>query len=623
MKPLYIILSFLFFVPCYSQFNYEKTWGTYYLGNSTEIKATTLDNDQNSIGVGFIKPYINDTFPAQYEISSYYDQWTTVGCYQPSLVVNGYNSEGYITKFSPTGQVIWSTYFGSSNTDLVTDVAVDGINNIYIVGLTNSASGIATVGSYISDFSLIEPVNPDPSSNFRGFLAKFSATGELEWSTYLPTDIGNIAPSSPIEIFIKSDNSIFVAGGTTANNTSFIVTPGAFQETFISGSNPNSSIKNGYLLKFDAQGNRLAGTLCGYEFAPFDISADSEGNIVVVGRSFLSDPFYSITTTDSYQPIALGGKEGAILKFTPDLTTKLWGTYYGDTVDDYVGLVTTSGTDIYIYGRSGEVTSGVLATPSAFSDIPSGGYLAKFTGSGSRVWSTYLPFIQYIGANFAYGLLVKNDKLYLAGSTNATSGVSTPGAYQLDYASVGSTSSAPCDGFLMQFSTDGSRNWGSYFGGLNRDVIRSINVVDDNTFYISGTTSSDTTISTPNGIQPAMNYGSAALISDTAVLNTTNMFLAKFSNPLSVPSVSNNLVKLAPNPTDGQFTLSGNWHTAYNNLKIQLYDSLGKEVAHEDIAPFQEELHQGFDFRGLAQGLYFAKLTAGAEVLQTVKLVIK
>jgi hypothetical protein len=101
------------------------------------------------------------------------------------------------------------------------------------------------------------------------------------------------------------------------------------------------------------------------------------------------------------------------------------------------------------------------------------------------------------------------------------------------------------------------------------------------------------------------------------------MFLAKFSNPLSVPTVSNNLVKLAPNPSDGQFTLSGNWHTGYNNLKLQLYDSLGKEVAHEDIAPFQEELHQGFDFRGLAQGLYFAKLTAGAEVLQTVKLVIK
>jgi hypothetical protein len=58
-------------------------------------------------------------------------------------------------------------------------------------------------------------------------------------------------------------------------------------------------------------------------------------------------------------------------------------------------------------------------------------------------------------------------------------------------------------------------------------------------------------------------------------------------------------------------------------MELQLFDSLGKEVAHKDIAPFQEELHQGFDFRGLAHGLYFAKLTAGAEVLQTIKLLIK
>jgi hypothetical protein len=191
----------------------------------------------------------------------------------------------------------------------------------------------------------------------------------------------------------------------------------------------------------------------------------------------------------------------------------------------------------------------------------------------------------------------------------------------MDYAS--SSSSSDSDEFMMQFTVDGARNWGSYFGGSNSDRLGNISVVDDNTFYISGTTSSDATISTPNGIQPAMNFGSAPSISPTSVLNTTNIFLAKFSNPLSVPTVSNNLVKLAPNPSDGQFTLSGNWNSGYSNMKLQLYDSLGKEVAQKEIIPFQEELHQGFDFRGLAQGLYFAKLTAGSEVLQTVKLLIK
>jgi len=184
------------------------------------------------------------------------------------------------------------------------------------------------------------------------------------------------------------------------------------------------------------------------------------------------------------------------------------------------------------------------------------------------------------------------------------------------------------DGFMMQFTTAGMRNWGSYFGGENWEYITNISVLDDNSFYVSGYTTSATGISTPGSIQSSINYGSAIIPplvpGDNSFSNVPyNLFLAKFSNPLSVPTVSNNLVKLAPNPSDGQFMLSGNWNKGYNNLKLQLYDSLGKEVAHEDIASFQEELHQSFDFKGLAQGLYFAKLTAGAEILQTVKVLIK
>jgi hypothetical protein len=261
-----------------------------------------------------------------------------------------------------------------------------------------------------------------------------------------------------------------------------------------------------------------------------------------------------------------------------------------------------------------------MATPGAYSETTTSGYLAKFTGAGARVWGTYLPFIpSFPTINSIYDMVVKNNNLYIAGTTRQVSGISTPGAYQSNLASTSNV-----DGFMMQFTTDGMRNWGSYFGGDKRDYVTNIAVVDDNTFYLYGFTNSDATISTANSLQPDINYGSALVTPTTSVSNIpTNMFLAKFSNPLSVPTVTNNLVKLAPNPNDGQFTISGNWHKSYNNLKLQLYDSLGKEVAHKDIAPFQEDLHQGFDFRGLAQGLYFAKLTAGAEVLQTVKLVIK
>jgi hypothetical protein len=69
--------------------------------------------------------------------------------------------------------------------------------------------------------------------------------------------------------------------------------------------------------------------------------------------------------------------------------------------------------------------------------------------------------------------------------------------------------------------------------------------------------------------------------------------------------------------------LSGNLHSGYDNLQVVLYDSLGKEVAQQDLLPMQNELHQSFDFSNrLSQGIYFAKLSAGQEVLQTFKVVI-
>jgi hypothetical protein len=619
MKPLFFSLFFLSCLPNYSQqFSYQKEWSTYYFGAKTTAKASALDSEGNSVVVGYINPAIEQSLPEQYEPSSYYDQWATAGAYQTTFNVNGNLYEGYVTKFNPEGGVLWSTYFGGVDYDYITDVATDSNNNIYIVGFTNSSSGIATDGSYISTISSLVFFNSDINSH-QGFLAKFSPTGILQWSTYIPSRGFN---DQYISLTVAGNDMVYVYGSTTLANANFVPSASAFQQTFYTyPTNPQvTPNNNGFILKFDGGGNKIAGTFCGSSiYQPSAITTDSEGNVLIVGSQYYDTP-ENIATANSYQSSSNGSAEGFISKFSADLSTRIWSTYYGDTVLDHLDLITTSGTDIYIHGRSYDIGTGIMATPGAYSETTTSGYLAKFTGAGARVWGTYLPFIPtFANINTIYDMMVKNNNLYIAGVTRQVVGISTPGAYQSNLASTSNI-----DGFMMQFTTDGIRNWGSYFGGDKKDYITNIAVIDDNTFYLYGFTNSDATISTANSLQPDINYGSAVVTPTTSVTYIpTNMFLAKFSNPLSVPTVSNNLVKLAPNPSDGQFTLSGNWHVGYNNLKLQLYDSLGKEVAHEDIAPFQEELHQGFDCRGLAQGLYFAKLTAGQEVLQTIKILIK
>ena len=82
-------------------------------------------------------------------------------------------------------------------------------------------------------------------------------------------------------------------------------------------------------------------------------------------------------------------------------------------------------------------------------------------------------------------------------------------------------------------------------------------------------------------------------------------------------------MQLSPNPSNGQFVLSGTLHGAYDDLQLTVYDSLGKEVANQNLLFTQNEINQVFDFSSLlSQGMYFAKLSAGQEVVQTFKVVV-
>ena len=58
------------------------------------------------------------------------------------------DSEGFIVKLSPTGELQYSTYFGGSGSDSVTDIALDAEQNIYMAGETSSP-GLATPGAFL------------------------------------------------------------------------------------------------------------------------------------------------------------------------------------------------------------------------------------------------------------------------------------------------------------------------------------------------------------------------------------------------------------------------------------------------------------------------------------------
>lgn len=111
-----------------------------------------------------------------------------------------------------------------------------------------------------------------------------------------------------------------------------------------------------------------------------------------------------------------------------------------------------------------------------------------------RIWGTY-----YGGEEFDYAtsIFIKDDFVYMAGITYSTNNIASAGSHQSIF-----TPNNVVDSFFTKLNSDGTRVWGSYYGGISRDEIWQIKVSNRNNIYIAGRTISPTNISTPSSHQP-------------------------------------------------------------------------------------------------------------------------
>jgi hypothetical protein len=172
-------------------------YSTFLGGSGTdEAKGIAVDSTQNAYVTGTTT---SSDFPLQSPLQKTY----------------GGNSDAFVTKLNPAGSaLVYSTYLGGSGFDAGAGIAVDGGNNAYVTGQTNS-----------TNFTTASPTQSalnggNNTTNSDAFVSEVNSTGSaLVFSTYLGGSGEEDAGGNFGAIAVDSHGATIYVTGNTAPPT--------------------------------------------------------------------------------------------------------------------------------------------------------------------------------------------------------------------------------------------------------------------------------------------------------------------------------------------------------------------------------------------------------------------
>ena len=546
-------------------------WGTYYTATQEVwpfgedlAKSCITDASGNVYMVGYTSSAAGSNLLA------------TLGAHQ-SLHAGGPTSFGsgsfdaYLVKFNSSGVRQWATYYGGSGNDFGFSCATDASDNVFMIGITSSTSGIATAGAHET------AVN-------NGFLVKFNSSGVRQWGTYFGGNGKHCTTDASGNIYIVGETDL----------TSGITTAGTHQTI-------NGGGSDAFLVKFNPSGVKQWGTYFGGSSAEGGNSCtiDALGNIYMTGVTFSSS---GIATAGAHQTANAGYTDAFLVKFNSS-GVRQWGTYYGGVgPDDGFSCTTDASGNVYMTGQAQQqMAASGIATPGSHQSAYGGGYndafLVKFDSNGLRQWGTY-----YGGSLADEGNSCTIDALgniYMTGFTQSGTGIATAGAVKIVISGVN-------DAYLVKFNSNGVRQSGTYYGGGDIDIASSCATDASGNIYMTGHTQSNSGIATAGAHQTV----------DGGVGNSYNdAFLVKF-NAVSLginENLNDKLFTIYPNPSQSIVNVQADAKLIGSVYAI--YDNTGKVVLTGTINTENTSVELG----NLSAGIYL--FSVGENVKQTFKVI--
>lgn len=534
----------------------SRIWASYYGGSSLEY-GFSMSTDT------FGNVYIAGPTASTSGIAS--------GGFQNTY--GGGSYDAFLAKFDAAGNRLWATYYGGTSVDMGHAITNDQAGNVYLTGKTSSASGISFNGFQ----------NTNGGGLYDAFLVKFDSSGNRLWATYY----GGTLDDRGNAVAVDALGNVYLCGQTSSTSN---ISSGGFQNVYGGG------VSDAFLVKFDSLGNRIWSTYYGgaSDDKAWDLSCDALGDIHILGTTSSISAIAFI----GFQNMFGGGTTDAFLVKFSSLGSRIWATYYGGSGEDQGASVSNDNSgNTYIVGYTdsqASIASGGFQT--AFGGGLYDAFLVKLDLSGNRLWATY-----YGNTGEDYGLGVATDSdnnVYLAGDAVGNIGFSS-GGFQNTFGGGAS------DAFLAKFDSIGNRLCATYYGGTGDDYGVSVCIDNLGNVYLSGSTTSNSGISS-NGFQNTFGGGAS------------DAFLTKFSSCLNT-GINNHIqtenIVIYPNPSTGEFSI--NFITI--GSRVEIYDFLGKTVYKstiKDAGPVK------FNLTGETKGVYLICCFANGSIFSTQRIVV-
>ena len=372
-------------------------------------------------------------------------------------------SDGFVTKLSPDGKrILFSTYLGGSDADLVNAIAVDATGAVYVCGETASPDFPTTSGA-------LDTMGDGRSA----FVCKLTADGrELVYSTFLE---GEGDGSKATAIAVDSEGHAFVGGSTI--DLGFPVIVGAFDTQAGGG-------RVGFVLKLNADGRTLQyGTFIGgsvhSEVAALAI--DANGFATVAGTTSSED----FPTVGALDDVKSGGSDAFVARFNPAGSGLVFSTFVGGSVGEFA-----TGIDMDVHGSvyvTGSTTSTDFpTTEGAFDETrnaASESFVLKMSADGQEL--VYSSFLGGNSADVTRGIAVDElGSAYVTGSTGSTDFPTSENA-------VRRTLAGDLDTFVTRINASGSQlEYSTYLGGSDQENPYGVAIDTNGGVYVCGESSS-------------------------------------------------------------------------------------------------------------------------------------